>query len=82
MAKVCVDPCERDNKFIEEYLTSEGFGKYICCCCCPALEKCKSLKDGIGCIRAFNGMYNHRSCINCELCLEENGQTLDIITEN
>lgn len=71
MARFCVDCCERDEDFIQENLIDEGFGWRICCCCCPALEKCKAMDDGIGCLDAKDGTYNANTCIECKYCTEE-----------
>ena len=72
MARVCIDRCERDEYFIQDNLTSNGFGDRICCCYCPALEKCKELDDDIGCPYAMNDTYNQDTCINCKYCTDEN----------
>ena len=65
----CIDCCEREDAFIEEHLTNEGYGKYICCCICPALEKCKELDDGFGCSKAKNGMFNSDNYVECDSCV-------------
>lgn len=71
MARVCIDYCERDSEFIDNYVSREGFSMQICCCCCPVLDVCKNLDDGFGCADAKDGTYTADSCILCPHCSEE-----------